>query len=340
MPALGNRVTTTTQDKYLPFLVDSVLNSNVFATRQLGAAKSWSGSQIRFPVKVSKNSTGTSFSGFDTFSTNATNNRITLDYNPTAYQITVALPLDELTANQTDEKVLDLASVEIATAAQDMADDIGTLFYADGTGNSSKDFLGLAAIVDDGSGVATIGGQSRSTYSTLQSTVTASGGTLTLALMQTLYSNVSSGSQKPTLGLCPEAVYDFYQQLLNPQERIPKDVAMVKRGLVGGTGFSSLFFMGFPILADEKATAQTLFFVNEDFIDFYGRPMATTEAVKYKSVDIRGNDYSSVLGLGFSWSGWIKPSNQAAVVGHIYLFGNMVTSNPKRHGRLTGITAV
>ena len=337
--ALGNRVLTTTQDEYLPFLVDTILDSNVFATRQLGRAKKWVGERMRFPIKVSKNSTGTSFSGFDTFSTSATNNRLLLTYSPAFYQITVALPLDELSVNATDAKVLDLASVEFATAAQDMADDVGTLFYADGTGNNSKDFLGLAAIIDDGGSVADIGGQSRSANTSLQSTVTASGGTLTLALMQTLYSDVSSGSQKPTLGLAPEAVNDFYEQLLNPQERIVKDVPMMKRGLEGGTGFVGLFFKGFPILADEKATAQTLFFVNEDFVDWYALPMALTEPIKFKSVDIRGNDYSSVLGLGFSWSGWIKPSNQAAVVGHIYLGGDLLTSNPKRHGRLTGITA-
>lgn len=340
MPALGNRVTTTTQDHYLPYLVDTVLNSNVFATRQLGRAKSWSGNQIKFPIKVSKNSTGTSFSGFDTFSTNATNNRVLLTYDPKFYQITVALPLDELSANGTDEKVLDLAGTEILSAAHDMADDIGTLLYGDGTGNSSKDFLGLGAIVDDGTTVATIGGQSRSTYTTLQSTVTASGGTLTLARMQTLYSAVASGSQKPTLGLCTEAVFDLYEQLLNPQERISKDVSQMKNGLVGGTGFTGLHFRGFPIVADEKATSQTLYFLNEDFIDWYALPLAMTEAIKFKSVDIRGNDYSNVKGLGFSWSGWIKPSNQAAVVGHIYLGGELTVSNPKRQGRLTGITGV
>ena len=341
MPALGARVTTTTQDFILPHLVDTVLNSNVFASRMLKSAKRWSGSVIRFQVKISKNSSGTSFSGFDTFSTTATNNRVNLSYDPKFYQITVALPLDELAANQTDAKVLDLASVEMQSAAYDMADDIGTLFFSDGTGNSSKDFLGLQAIVDDGTTAGTIGGQSRSTYTTLQSTRTASGGTLTLALMQTLYSAVSSGSQTPTSGYATEAVADFYEQLLNPQERIVKDVAAMKGGLVGGTGFKALHFKGFPILADEKvAPTQTLYFVNEDFIDFYALPLPLTEAVKYKSVDYRGVDYSSVLGLGFSWSGWIKPSNQAAIVGHIYLGGELVTDNPKRHGRLTGITGV
>lgn len=338
--ALGDRVTTTTQDKFLPFLVDTILNSNTFATRQLGRAKKWSGERLRFPIKVSKNPTGTSFSGFDSLPTNATNNRILLTYSPAFYQISVALPLDELSANKGEEQVLDLARVELEGAAHDMADDIGTLFWSTGTGNSSKDFLGLGAIVDDGTDVSTIGGQSRSTYGTLASTVTASGGTLTLALMQTLYSAVSSGSQVPTLGLATEAVADFYEQLLNPQERISKDVPMMKKGLVGGTGFTGLFFKGFPILPDEKATSQTLTFVNEDYVDFYALPLALTEPVKFKSADIKGNDYSSVMGLGFSWSGWIKPSNQAAVVGHIYLGGDLVTNNPKRHGQLTGITSV
>ena len=141
MPALGARVTTTTREKILPYLVDTVLNSNVFATRMLGKAKKWSGSDQQFPVKVSKNATGTSFSGFDTLSTTATNNRVLLTYDPKFYQITVALPLDEISANNTEDKVLDLVGTEVLTAAHDMADDIGTLFYSDGTGNSSKDFL-------------------------------------------------------------------------------------------------------------------------------------------------------------------------------------------------------
>ena len=134
--AWSNRVTSTTQDLILPKLVDTILNSNVFATRMLGRAKKWIGETIKIPIKVSKNSTGTSFSGFDTFSTNATNNRVLLSYTPKFYQISVALPLDELSVNQTDKKVLDLAAIEIASAAQDITDDIGTLLYSDGTGNS------------------------------------------------------------------------------------------------------------------------------------------------------------------------------------------------------------
>lgn len=338
--AFGNRVTTTTQDEILPKVVDTVLNSNVFATRMLGAAKKWTGETLKQPIKVSKNTTGTSFSGFDTFSTAATNNRVNLSYTPKFYQITVALPLDELSVNQTDAKVLDLAAIELAGAAQDMADDIGTLFYSDGTGNSSKDFLGLAAIVDDGNTVATIGGQARATYTTLASTVTASGGTISLAKLSTLHSAVTSGSQKPTLGLTTETVWNLIETLIAPQERIVKDTPMMKAGTTGGSGFTALFYRGVPIVADEKATSGTFFWLNEDWIDWYALPVALTEPIKFRNQDIKGNDYSSVTGLGFSWSGWIKPSNSASVVGHIYLGGELVTFNPKRHGKLTGITGV
>jgi len=348
MPAFGNRVLTTTQDYIMPKVVDTILNSNVFATRMLSRAKAWRGETLRMPIKFQKNTTGTSFSGFDTFSTATTNNRVNLAYNPAFYQITVALPLDELSVNATEEKVIDLAAIETAASAQDAADDIGTMFYGDGTGNSSKDMLGLAAIVDDGSAVATIGGLSRTTYTTLQSTVTASSGVVSLAKMSTLYNAVTSGAQKPTLAVTTEAVFALYETLLQPQERIVKDVPMMKAGgnmgkagtgYIGGTGFTGLYFKGFPVLADEKCTSGALIFLNEDFLDFYGLPMKDAEPVKFKA-NIEGNDYSDLMGLGFSWTNWIQPVNQAAYISHIYLGGNLLTDNPKRMGKLTGITSV
>lgn len=349
MSALGTRVTTTTQSKLLPKVVDTILNSNVFATRMLSRAQKYNGERMKFPVKYAKNATGTSFAGFDTFSTSATDNRVNLEFVPKFYQMSVALPLDELSANATEEKVIDLAKLEMASTAQDMADDIGTIFYGSGTGNGSKDFLGLEAIVDDSTNAATYGTLARSTYTTLKSTVTASSGTISLAKMSTLYNAATSGSQKPSLGLCSETIFSLYESLLQPQERIAKDVSTMKAegnmgkagtGYIGGTGFTGLYYKGFPILADEKATSGVLYFINEDFLDYYALPMAMTTPIKYRSQDIDGNDYSDVEGLGFSWSDWIKPTNSASIVGHIYLGGELISANPKRHAKLTGITSI
>lgn len=310
---------------------------------------------MKFPIKWQGNTTGTSFAGFDTFSTAATDNLINLEFVPKFYQITISLPLDEVWVNNSEEKVIDLMSLSCQMSAQDMADQIGTIFYSDGTGNSSKDFLGLGAIVDDGTNVATYGTLSRTTYTTIKGTLTSSSGTLTLAKMDTLYNAVTSGTQRPTCGFAPEAVFSLYGQLLQPQERINKDVQQIKTrgnygkagtGYYSGTGFTGLYFKGFPILGDEKATSGALYFINEDYLDFYAlspekaSSAGLAEPIKFKSVDIEGNDYSEVMGLGFCWSGWIKPTNSASVVGHVYLGGELIGYDPKRNGQLTVITSV
>lgn len=334
----GQRIQTTVQTEYLPYVVDTILNSNVMFQRVVRDAKEWNGRTLRSPIKVSKNVTGTSFRGFDTFSTAATDNRQFLEFTPSFYQITCALPGDELSVADTEDKVLDLMKLTIQSDTEDMADDLGTIFYADGTGNGSKDPLGLAALVDDGTTVATLGGLSRSTYPTLSSTVTASSGTLTLAKVDTLWINVTSGSIKPTAIYTTEAVFNYYGQLLRPQERITKDASTTK-ALSGGTGFTALSYNGKPILMDEKCTSGAFIMLNEDFVDWYALPYYGAKAVAYKS-QVEGNDYDAPLGLGFSWTDWIIPANSASVVGHIYFGGQFITNNPKRHGKLTGITGI
>ena len=157
--------------------------------------------------------------------------------------------------------------------------------------------------MDDGTSVSTIGGISRSTYTTLKGTVTASSGTLTLAKLDTLWINVSSGAQKPTAFYTTEAVFNFYGQLLRPQERITKEASLMK-GLSAGTGFTALSYNGKPVLMDEKCTSGALIAVREDDMDWYALPYKFAKAVAYKS-QVEGNDCEAPIGLGFSWSDWI-----------------------------------
>lgn len=341
--AATNRLSSVTNEVLLPKVVDGILGSNVLPTMMLRKAAKWVGTKIKKSFKHAKSSQGSSFDGFDTFSTTATDNRITLEFDPKFYEIPVVIPLTELSINASDpNRPAELAAIEMESAMEDGADDIGTMFYGDGTGNSSKDFLGLEAIVDDGTNAATYGGQTRSSYDPLDATVTASNGSLTLSKMATLNSNSASGSVKPTLGLTTETVFNLYEQLLNPQERISKITADMKGGLTGGTGFTGLYYKGFPILADEKCTSGVLYFVNENFLEWRALPMHPlgSSPVKFRATDIEGNDYSNVTGLGFSWSGWIKPSNQGALIGHIYLGGEFWSSKPNAHGKLTGISSL
>ena len=93
----SNRVLTTTNQFIVPKAVDTVLRSNVFATRMLGKAKKWNGDRMLFPIKYAKNTTGTSFSGFDTFAVNSVATRDRLTYYPSFYRIGVTLLFDAQT---------------------------------------------------------------------------------------------------------------------------------------------------------------------------------------------------------------------------------------------------
>lgn len=298
---------------------------------------------MKFPIKVASNTLGGSFSGFDTFSTAAVDTRRNLIYRPSFYEIPVTIAMTELSVNSSPEKVLDLMRIEFQSSAQDAADDLGTQFYSTGTG---KNFNGLELLVDDGTNNTSIGGLTRADFTpNLDSTVTAAASNnLSLAQMDTLFSNVRSGSVEPTAYYTTETVADLFRQLLTPQERIMKTNDNMRDGLIGGTGFTSLAHMGKPIFADEKATSGVLYLVNENFLEFYGLEAPSQYAgaapVQFKSTDIEGNDYSNVMGLGFNWTGWIRAINSWTMTGHIIFGGQFVQRNPKRSGKLTGITGV
>lgn len=75
-----------------------------------------------------------------------------------------------------------------------------------GTGNASKDFIGLQAAVDDTTSVATFQGISRSTYANWQATRTAQSGAIALANLRTDYDAATRGSDEPTLMVTTPAV--------------------------------------------------------------------------------------------------------------------------------------
>lgn len=335
----------------VPQVADTVLRTNRFATMMLAKPKKFRAATQDFPIKYQKGTAVQSFSGFDTLPNSFTDTRVLLKYNPKFVTANVALAVTDIAANATDRQVLSLIEVEMISRAQDLADTIGTLFYADGTGNSSKDPLGLAAIVDNGNSVATIGGLSRSTYTTLQSTVTASSGTLTLYKLRTLYNAIGDAGAWPTISITDFTTWGLFEQLLQPTERIAKDV-VIAQNYKGYTGFNmkadGLAFAGLVVVPDRKCTSGYFYQLNEEFVKFWaldvisnaGANSMVGKPVKVGGKLFVGNQYDAAENLGFFWSGWIKAATQLAYNSFIVLGGNLLTDNPRRHGVLTGITSI
>lgn len=297
-----------------------------------------------FPFKYQKGTATTSFIGFQTLPTSLTTTRQVMKYNPAFNTANVALATTDVAANNTLRKVLDLTEVEMISRAQDLADSIGTQFYASQT--VATDFLGLGNIV---SATGSIGGASRSTYSTLQSTVTASSGTLSLFKMRTLFNNIADGEVQPNESFTDYSTWALYEQLLQPQERIAKEANINPApNFKGYTGYRSLMFAGLPITPDRKCTAGSLFFLNMDFLNFYTLDMLggldkggySGEKAKVGSKLFVGSQYSADENFGFFWSGFIHATNALAWNSFIVVAGNLVSANPRRQGVLTGITGI
>lgn len=352
-----DRLTTVTQDEILPQAMDAVLGGNFITFRFVSNAKRWNGEKMKRPIMIAKNELGGSFAGLDVHSTTTVDTRRMLEYDVRGYTIPVAIPGMEKAVNRTPAQVINLVRIEVETAQNSMMDDIGDILYGDGTGNGSKEFLGLDALVDDGTSVTTFGGLTRTTYDPyLDSTRTASGGTLTLAKMATLVSAVStSGSsrRRPSIFISDETVWDLYESLLSPTVRanynafgLPRvtrtsKTPMRESELKGAHGYVSLSYRGIPWVPDEKSTAETLWALNENFISWYGLKDSDLKQIAMGGGTL-DSPYSEApsKNIGFQWTGFMRPINQYGEVAHLYLLGNLLNWNARPHGRLTGVTGV
>lgn len=341
--AVSQRVQNATLNFLMPRLVEGVLQGNIGISYFLVRAEKWRGYQEEVPFKFATNSNGGSFTGMDLLPTSAVENSIKLTFDAKFNNQSVVLPKSDLSLNDTEQKVADLMERQISSDTYDLADKLGTQFYSDGSGNAGKDLLGLAAIIDDGTSVATIGGQSRATYPQLDATVTASGGTLSLAKMYTLWDAATEGMQEPTLILTTKAVRSLYQQLLEPKERytMPMELSS-KDKIFMTTGAAQLAFRTAPVVADSKCTSGVMFMVNERSFKFRAMPKwEGSTPINFSMEAMAGEPSPNVpKGLGFHWSGWIPPTNQEAVVGHVIHAGNFVVENPRFNAKLTGITGI
>lgn len=342
-----SRLNTLTNTYLLPKVVDAVLRENPLTEKVLSDPEKWRGEQIKKSIKVVKNTNGTSFAGFQTLPSQAVNTRQFLLFPAKFYQIDVTVPLTDIAVNMTDdERVMDLAEAEMTSSGEDMADSIGTILQASGLGNGSLDFNGLQNIVDDGTASTTYGGLSHTTYAVLNSTNTNFSGSISLQKMSTLYNAITDGTIMPSMGTCDRTTYSYYEQLIEPKNRLYVTVPEVrkdnKEGLAGTAGFTTLTYKGIGIIPDRKvplgyggtAGAGQLYFLREEDLEFRAiEKFPESEPVKFKEKDFEDNDYENIKGLGFHWTGWVKPVNQLAYVGRIVLAGEFWSKNPRRHGR-------
>jgi hypothetical protein len=255
----------------------------------------------------------------------------------------VALAGSDLSINKTQMQTLNLMTIMMESRAQDMADDIGNFFQADGSAYGGKAPSGLANIVDDGTTAATYGGLSRATYSGLKATVTASGGTISLLKTRQLWNNVSDGPVRPNAIFTDYTTWAYFEQLLTPFQRNGLTMGNVKPQSATASGYADLHWDGMEINRDKKVTAGNFYMLNTDFLHFYGLNYWEGSKVSPSAKNIEGNVYEDkeyAPGNAFTWTGWIRAYNMLALNGFMILGGQLICTAPTRQAVLTGVTGI
>lgn len=356
MAVFSERVTAITYNEIMPTIVDAVNNSNILTARVMSNTKNWKGVNIKQPIRVANSTTGGSFDGLDQFDTSTTNNTRSLTWYVKAYEQSVVVPGIEKAVNgNTDKQVISLVTDRLDEAKISLTQAIGTLLYGMGNG---KDIEGLGLIVDDGSATSTYGGLARTEAGNAASVSAAAANTLTLAQVSAKFTAVSAAGaeqEAPTIGLTTPAVWDIFEALLGSQLRAnytttsisgynkvsgktPNGVMVPAEELKGAAGFNAISYRGRPVVADDKCTAGTFFWLNERYLEFRRLLSSDLKSVDSAPKATEGPDADIKQPSFLQLKDFMSPVNQFGEIGALIVMGNYICRAPRRQGKITGIT--
>jgi hypothetical protein len=294
----------------------SQLTDNVFTARPLtytlmdkGRIRMLNGgTKIVEPLIYGQNSTVASYSGYDSLALTPQEGISAAEYDWKQYAASIAISGIEEAKNNGEQEIINLLEAKIMQAEESMRESFNQMFFADGTGNSSKDWNGLGNLVESGNTVgginsATSGNEFWRSYE--ENTSTA----LTLAQMSTAYNSVSVGNDHPDTLLTTQTLFEKYEALLQPNLRYTDTKT-------ADAGFQNLLFKAAPVMYDVHCTAGVFYFLNSKYITLVGH----------------SNKW-------FSQTEFIKPEDTDARYALIMCYGNLTVRNRAKQGKLTAKTA-
>jgi hypothetical protein len=294
----------------------SQLTDNVFTARPLtyflmdkGRIRMLNGgTKIIEPLIYGKNSTVGSYSGYDSLSLTPQEGISAAEFEWKQYAASISISGIEEAKNNGEQEIINLLEAKIMQAEESMRESFNQMFFADGTGNSGKDWNGLGNLVEAS---GTVGGINRATSgnefwrSYEENTATA----LTLAQMATAYNTVSVGNDHPDMILTTQTLFEKYEALLQPQLRYTDTKT-------ADAGFQNLLFKAAPIVYDVHCTSGVMYFLNSKYLTLVGHS-----------------------GKWFAQTEFVKPEDVDARYALIMCYGNFTVRNCAKQGKLTAKTA-
>lgn len=347
-----------TYQRILPTLVDNVNQSNIEWDRAFSKPETWTGPTIWSSITTANSVTGGSYSGMDEFSTDNTSNSVKMVFHPAAYYQSVVVPgLNRaINASKGAQAIsLVLQKMDEAKISASMA--LGQQIYAQGLG---KDIDGLGLIVDNGANTATYGDLSRSSYPGVNADVTSVlNNIVTLDYLSSESDNISAAGNVesfPTIGLMQPNVWRYIEGIIQVMLGARYEVTQTRgydrvsggvplgtsvrpdSPLLGGAaGFNSITYRNRPLVADNQATSQTFFWLNEYWLKGSRLLQDDLRNIDMTVKVTESTQKSTPMASAFQWRDFMKSINQNGELGVMLFAGNYYCRQPRRQGKLTSI---
>jgi len=361
--SLSNRVENFSQRDLYRKVIDNVLVATTFGSRVFSMGKFFSGKYKTFTITHSRDSQFRWLGGGgEELSASAINNTIELNYaRVMGVQPKVQIDFEDF-ANDGDSGVIDLESFKYKEAAAVVTQELGDVIFDAGVGDQPE---GLDSFVDNGTLKTSIGGQSKTTYSVLKGTYTDAAKVLTVAKQTAMIDTISASGSKegsPTIGVTTKTVWGYEEELMTPflqaqysansLPKLPlKGLDVLAPGEFGGrAGFTTLFIRNIPIIKDDMAKAESLYFLNERTFGWFGNDRVPSRLKdRYEKVSLgQGEGYEStaaMIDMPPSPAGWFYRKDESLVtqlgtVAYFAIVGNVCVWEPRRNGQLYDIDGI
>lgn len=271
---------------------------------------SWdgSGNTYQVPLNVAKNASSGKTSGYKTVATNPTQALNYVYYAMKKYYATITVDYDTKDINRGSNQIINLVTHYIDLAKNSINDNISTDLFAASVATDAIDSLPVA--IDSTGAVGGLNQSSEATWASYEAAMGsfAAGG---VEAMQLAFNTVSKGKKSGTPGLIvtDQTSFQYYQ---NAVRAFGGDYFAER----GDLGIPELKFMGASVIWDPDCTAGTMFFLNSNALSLVFDGQANMKATQF-----------------------VKPADQMAETGQIYCRLQLVTSERRALGKLTGITA-
>ena len=310
---------TMTISKYSKKLANNVLQSNALFAKMYSRKRMVTGGKdLQFSIKYKENTNITSFTDYDKFTIAPVDQFAEAIYPWAAYNVAIVFSDFEMAKNDGEERMMNLIESRIKAAEEDLTNTLNEHMYLDGTGNGSKDMLGLAALVADTPTTGILGGIDRATDTYWQNKYGAATGAWGSATnlygrkdVDKRFTEIRVGKTRPDLLLLGQYGFRGLKSELESVERGSTDFKEKK-----SWGAIDLAINNMDGVYDESCPAGKAYLINTDY-------MQLTVNNKYNFKPIPAQ----------------RPDDQASFVQHIRVFLQLTTDRPSSHGVITGITA-